>query len=135
MSNLLKNALKALFTKSSTIASTDKIPFNDSEGNVKGQVSISDLQQVLGVTFRAKGRYPHGVTRSVDDIENGYYTIEDPSIQGITFTVYPGFLISFTPATGFSVQLYIAGLSIYARGRWSGGTWAQWKEFQGDVIE
>ena len=49
MSNFLKNALKALFTKSSTIASTDKIPFNDSEGNVKGQVSISDLQQVLGV--------------------------------------------------------------------------------------
>ena len=103
MSNLLKNALKALFTKSSTIASTDKIPFNDSEGNAKGQVSISDLQQVLG------GLIPYGSNitnaeqfNNIDITKNRIYRV------GATI-IFPsnGALVLNFVANDFKVQIAI----------------------------
>ena len=135
MSNFLKNALKALFTKSSTIASTDKIPFNDSEGNVKGQVSISDLQQVLGVIEKRgdlaanqdvlnNSTTPEGLWRSTSwqaatNLPSGAYT--------------SGLLIKLSTSFWIIIYIPVNEASVYICTNWS-GTYGAWCKYSGSAL-
>jgi hypothetical protein len=68
----LKAAIAALLTRSSSLASGNKIPFSDADGLLKGQVSLADLQGILE-KLRKDGAPRLGGSVFIATIEDNYY--------------------------------------------------------------